>query len=242
MEVIIGTEQEIVQKAAQQCVKLLLNKPDAVLGGATGSTPIGLYAQLVKLHKEGVISFKDVKIFNLDEYVGLDELHEQSYHYFMKDKLFNHVDIDINNTYIPDGMDTSRAEAYDDAIKAAGGIDLQLLGIGLDGHIGFDEPGTPIDSITRVVELNESTRKANARFFKSLDEVPTHAVSMGIKTIMNARSILMMVIGKHKAEIAKAFIEGPVTEDVPASILQLHPDVTVYLDTEAASLLSGQSE
>jgi glucosamine-6-phosphate deaminase len=238
MKVIIGTEQEIVQKAAQQCVKLLLNKPNAVLGGATGSTPIGLYAQLVKLYREGVISFKDVKIFNLDEYVGLDESHEQSYHYFMKDKLFNHVDIDINNTHIPDGMDTSKAAAYDDAIKAAGGIDLQLLGIGLDGHIGFDEPGTPIDSITHVVELNESTRRMNSRFFNSLDDVPTHAVSMGIKTIMNARSILMMVIGKHKAEIAKAFIEGPVTVDVPASILQLHPDVTVYLDTEAASLLS----
>ena len=238
MKVIIGSEQEIAQKAAQQYVRLLQNKPNAVLGGATGSTPLGLYAELVRLNKEGVISFKDVKTFNLDEYVGLDGSHDQSYRYFMNTNLFNHIDIDINNTHVPDGIDTSKAAAYDDAIKAAGGIDLQILGIGVDGHIGFDEPGTPIDSITHVVELEQNTREVNSRFFKSIDEVPTHAVTMGIKTIMNARSIILMAIGSSKADIVKAFIEGPVTTEVPASILQLHPDVTIYLDPEAAAKLS----
>ncbi len=238
MKLIIGTEQQIAQKAARQCVKLLLNKPDAVLGAATGSTPLGLYAQLIKLYNEGLISFKEVKTFNLDEYVGLDGSHEQSYRYYMDNNLFKHIDIDMRNTHVPDGIDTSKAAAYEEAIRLAGGIDLQILGIGVDGHIGFDEPGTPIDSVTHIVELDESTRKINSRFFNSIEEVPTHAVSMGIKTIMNARSILLIAMGKNKAEIVKTFIEGPVTRDVPASILQLHPDVTVYLDMEAASLLS----
>ncbi len=237
MKVIIGSESEIAKKAAAQYVKLLVNKPGAVLGGATGSTPLGLYAQLVKLNKEGVISFKDVKTFNLDEYVGLDGSHDQSYRYFMNTNLFDHIDIDPANTHVPDGINTEKAAEYDGMIEAAGGIDLQILGIGVDGHIGFDEPGTPIDSITHVVELEQNTREVNSRFFRSIDEVPTHAVTMGIKTIMNARSIILMAIGKSKAEIVKKMIQGPVTTDVPASILQLHPDVTVYLDDEAAALL-----
>ncbi len=238
MKIIIGSEQEIAKKAAQQYVDLLAKKPDAVLGGATGSTPLGLYAELVKLNKEGVISFKDVKTFNLDEYVGLDGSHDQSYRYFMNKNLFEQVDIDLANTHVPSGIDTENCAAYDDEIKAAGGVDLQLLGIGVDGHIGFNEPGTPWDSITHVVELEQNTREVNSRFFEKLEDVPTHAVTMGIKTVMNARAIILMAIGKSKAEIVKAFIEGPVTEAVPASILQLHPFVTVYLDEEAAALLS----
>ncbi len=238
MKIIIGSEQEIAKKAAQQYVDLLAKKPDAVLGGATGSTPLGLYAELVKLNKEGVISFKNVKTFNLDEYVGLDGNHDQSYRYFMNKNLFEQVDIDLANTHVPSGIDTENCAAYDDEIKAAGGVDLQLLGIGVDGHIGFNEPGTPWDSITHVVELEQNTREVNSRFFEKLEDVPTHAVTMGIKTVMNARAIILMAIGKSKAEIVKAFIEGPVTEAVPASILQLHPFVTVYLDEEAAALLS----
>ncbi|MDO5331257.1 MAG: glucosamine-6-phosphate deaminase [Bacillota bacterium] len=237
MKVVIGTEQEIAEKAAQQYVELLKKKPNAVLGGATGSTPVGLYKELARLNKEGVITFKDVKTFNLDEYVGLDGSHDQSYRYFMNENLFKHIDIDINNTHVPDGINTAIAAEYDKAIEAAGGVDLQVLGIGVDGHIGFDEPGTPLDSITHVVELEQNTREVNSRFFNSIDEVPTHAVTMGIKTIMHARSIILLAIGKSKAEIIKKTLEGPITTDVPASILQLHPDVTFYLDHEAAALL-----
>lgn len=237
MKVVIGTEQEIAEKAAKQYVALLDKKPNAVLGGATGSTPLGLYHELARLCKEGIITFKDVKTFNLDEYVGLDGTHDQSYRYFMNENLFKNIDIDINNTHVPDGINTEKAADYDKQIEAAGGIDLQVLGIGVDGHIGFDEPGTPLDSITHVVELEQNTREVNSRFFKSIDEVPTHAVTMGIKTIMRSRSIILLAIGKAKAEIIKKAIEGPITTEVPASILQLHPDVTFYLDYEAASLL-----
>ena len=237
MKIFIDTEENIAKMAAQRYVELLKRKPNAVLGGATGSTPLGLYAELARLCKAGEISFKDVKTFNLDEYVGLDGSHDQSYRYFMNHNLFEHIDIDINNTHVPDGIDTSKAAAYDDEIKAAGGIDLQILGIGVDGHIGFDEPGTPWDSTTHVVKLEENTREVNSRFFNSLDEVPTHAVTMGIKTVMNARSIILMAIGKSKAEIIAKAINGPITTDVPASILQLHPDVEFYLDPEAAALL-----
>ena len=237
MRIIVDTEENIAKMAAQRYVELLKRKPNAVLGGATGSTPLGLYAELARLCKAGEITFKDVTTFNLDEYVGLDGSHDQSYRYFMNHNLFEKVDIDLANTHVPDGIDTSKAAEYDDAINAAGGIDLQILGIGVDGHIGFDEPGTPWDSTTHVVKLEENTREVNSRFFNSLDEVPTHAVTMGIKTVMNARSIILMAIGKSKAEIIAKAINGPITTDVPASILQLHPDVEFYLDPEAAALL-----
>ena len=230
MKVIIDSEKNIAKQAAQRYVELLKEKPDAILGGATGSTPLGLYAELTRLYQTGEISFAKAKSFNLDEYVGLDGSHDQSYRYFMNENLFKHIDIDINNTRVPDGIDTSAAAAYYAEIEKAGGIDLQLQGIGVDGHIGFNEPGTPWDSITHVVELHPSTREVNARFFNSIDEVPTHAVTMGIKTVMNARSIILMAIGKSKAEIVKAMLQGPVTTDVPASILQLHPFVDLFIE------------
>ena len=237
MKIIIDNEENIARRAARRYVELLREKPDAILGGATGSTPLGLYAELARLCKAGEISFARARSFNLDEYVGLDGSHDQSYRYFMNENLFKHIDIDLANTRVPDGINTAIAAEYDREIEAAGGIDLQLLGIGVDGHIGFNEPGAPWDSVTHVVELTENTREVNSRFFASLDEVPTHAVTMGIKTVMNARSIILMAIGKSKAEIVRAFIQGPVTTEVPASILQLHPDVEVYLDPEAAALL-----
>jgi len=239
MKVIVDTQERIAQLAAESYVKLLNDKPDAILGYATGSTPLGLYARLAQLCKEGKISFKNAKTFNLDEYVGLDGTHDQSYRYFMDTNLFDNIDIDKNNTHVPSGIDIDdkKAAEYDVAIEKAGGIDLQLLGIGNNGHIGFNEPGTPIDSVTHIVELTESTRQANARFFEDISMVPTHAVSMGIKTVMNARKIIMIALGKNKAPIVKEMLQGPVTVDVPASILQLHPDVEVYLDEEAASLL-----
>ena len=237
MKVIIDTAENIAALAAQQYVDLLTRKPNAILGGATGSTPLGLYAELVRLNKEGKISFKDASSFNLDEYVGLDGTHDQSYRYFMDHNLFDHIDIDKSRTRVPSGIDTSDPAAYDKEITAAGGVDLQLLGIGNNGHIGFNEPGTPFGSLTHIVELTESTREANKRFFASIDEVPTHAVTMGVKTVMQARSIILMAIGPAKAPIMKEMLQGPVTEKVPASVLQLHPDVTVYMDYEAAKLL-----
>ena len=237
MKVISDSAENIAAMAAQQYVNLLKRKPNAILGGATGSTPLGLYAELVRLNKAGEISFKDASSFNLDEYVGLDGSHDQSYRYFMDHNLFDHIDIDKSRTRVPSGIDTSDPAAYDKEIAAAGGVDLQLLGIGNNGHIGFNEPGTPFGSLTHIVELTESTREANKRFFASIDEVPTHAVTMGVKTVMQARSIILMAIGPAKAPIMKAMLQGPVTENVPASVLQLHPDVTVYMDYEAAKLL-----
>ena len=237
MKVVIDSAENIAAMAAQQYVELLKRKPNAILGGATGSTPLGLYAELVRLNKAGEISFKDASSFNLDEYVGLDGTHDQSYRYFMDHNLFDHIDIDKARTRVPSGIDTSDPAAYDKEIAAAGGVDLQLLGIGNNGHIGFNEPGTPFGSLTHIVELTESTREANKRFFASLDEVPTHAVTMGVKTVMQARSIILMAIGPAKAPIMKEMLQGPVTEKVPASVLQLHPDVTVYMDFEAAKLL-----
>ena len=237
MKVIIDSAEKIAALAAQQYVDLLKRKPNAILGGATGSTPLGHYAELVRLNNAGEISFKDASSFNLDEYVGLDGTHDQSYRYFMDHNLFDHIDIDKSRTRVPSGIDVSDPSAYDKEIAAAGGVDLQLLGIGNNGHIGFNEPGTPFGSLTHVVELTESTREANKRFFKSIDEVPTHAVTMGVKTVMQARSIILMAIGPAKAPIMKEMLQGPVTEKVPASVLQLHPDVTVYMDFEAAKLL-----
>ena len=237
MKVIIDSAENIAAMAAQQYVSLLKRKPNAILGGATGSTPLGLYAELVRLNKAGEISFKEASSFNLDEYVGLDGAHDQSYRYFMDHNLFDHIDIDKSRTRVPSGIDISDPAAYDKEIQAAGGVDLQLLGIGNNGHIGFNEPGTPFGSLTHIVELTESTREANKRFFASIDEVPTHAVTMGIKTVMQARSIILMAIGSAKAPIMKEMLQGPVTEKVPASVLQLHPDVTVYMDYEAAKLL-----
>lgn len=237
MKIIIGTEQEIAQKAAQRYVELLGKKPNAVLGYATGSTPLGLYAELVRLNKAGALDYKDVTTFNLDEYAGLDGTHDQSYRYFMNTNLFNHINIDIARTHVPSGLDIAAAADYDKQIEAAGGIDLQLLGIGNNGHIGFNEPNTPFGSRTHLVDLTESTREANKRFFASIDDVPTQAVTMGVRTVMNARAVILMAIGKGKAEIIRRTVLGPVTEKVPASVLQLHPDCEIYLDHEAASLL-----
>ena len=240
MKVIVGTKEEVVRKAAQRYVELLNRKPEAVLGLATGSTPLDLYAELARLCAEGKLSFAKAKSFNLDEYIGLEGTHDQSYRYFMDHNLFEHIDIRPENPHVPSGFvkDDAEAELYDAEIAAAGGVDLQLLGIGNNGHIGFNEPLTPFTSLTHIVKLTESTREANKRFFNSIDEVPTHAVTMGIHTVMLAKSIILMAFGTGKAEIIKATVEGRPTISVPASLLQLHEDVEVYLDHDAASLLS----
>ena len=239
MKIIIDSRENLAKKAADQYTALLENKPNAVLGLATGSTPLDLYGELRARHKAGTLSFKDATSFNLDEYVGLAPTHDQSYRYFMQENLFSAMDLPEDRIHVPSGLDTSEAalKGYDEMIAAAGGVDLQLLGIGHNGHIGFNEPGTPFESLTHVVTLTEMTREANKRFFASIDEVPTHAATMGIRTVMNARAIILIALGEGKAEIIKKALTGPVTPEVPASVLQLHPDVTVYLDEEAASLL-----
>lgn len=239
MKPIVVSAEEAAVRAAELYRALLRRKPDAVLGLATGSTPLGLYAQLVALYRAGEISFAQATSFNLDEYVDLPPTHDQSYRYFMEKNLFSQIDLPQARIHVPSGLDVSEAAlaAYDEAIEAAGSIDLQLLGLGGNGHIGFNEPGTPFALGTHVVALTERTRRDNARFFASLDEVPTHAATMGVRTVMHARAILLLAFGRAKAEALAAALTGPVTPDVPASVLQLHPDVTVFCDKEAAALL-----
>jgi glucosamine-6-phosphate deaminase len=217
-----------------------MQKPNCVLGLATGSTPVGAYEQLVEWYKQGDLSFKEVSSVNLDEYLGLTGDHPQSYRYFMNENLFNHVSIDPANTMVPNGLvedADAMCAAYEAAIEAMGGIDIQLLGIGHDGHIGFNEPCDHFPAATHEVELEEITRQANKRFFNSIDEVPTAAYTMGCGTVMAARKVLLIATGKDKAEIVKQSFFGPVTPMVPASILQFHPDVTVIVDEAAASLI-----
>lgn len=239
MNIHICPREEAAKLAAARYKVLLNDKPNAVLGFATGSTPLPLYTELVRLCQRGEVTFSKATTFNLDEYVGLEAGNPQSYRYFMNHNLFEKIDIPLKNTHVPSGTNCSEenAAAYDGAIHAAGGIDYQLLGLGHNGHIGFNEPGTPFGSITHRVTLSRSTREANARFFRTVEDVPKEAVSMGIKTVMNARAILLFAQGEDKAQIVREAFYGPVTEQVPASVLQLHPFVELFLDPEAARLL-----
>ena len=221
---------ELSRKAANLISAQVLSKPDSVLGLATGSTPIGTYKQLIEWYEKGDLDFSEVKSINLDEYVGLTGDHDQSYRYFMNTNLFNHVNIDKAKTNVPSGVAEdleAECERYDALIESMGGIDLQLLGIGHNGHIGFNEPADSFVVPTHVVELGETTINANARFFSSADEVPKKAVTMGIKAIMQAKKVLLIANGKDKKEIVEKALYGPVTPEVPASILQFHPDLTV---------------
>ena len=235
MRLIFDTPENIALRAAKRYSDLLAAKPNAVLGFATGSTPLGLYKQLIELYRNKEISFKEATTFNLDEYAGIGREHPQSYYRFMMEHLFSHIDLDPSRIHLPSGTDVSDAamHGYEDAIKSSGGIDLQLLGIGNNGHIGFNEPGTPFASQTHLVTLSDSTRIANARFFETMDKVPTRAVTMGIRTVMNARSIIMIALGKSKAAAVHSALFGEVTPACPASVLQLHPNVEVYLDMAA---------
>ena len=226
------------RRAANVLAAQVTMKPNCVLGLATGSTPIGVYQQLIAWHNEGNLSFAETKSVNLDEYHGLPTTHEQSYRYFMTDNLFSHVDIKMENTHVPNGLaDAAAAEClrYDSLMEELGGVDIQLLGMGHNGHIGFNEPSDVFELGTHLVDLAESTIDANTRFFANRDEVPRHALTMGIKNIMTARKILVVVSGEDKADIVCRAFTGPVTPAVPASILQLHPDVTIVGDKAALS-------
>ena len=240
MKVIVTENyEEMSKKAAQVVIEIVKNNPSAVLGFATGSSPIGLYQNMIKDHKENGTSYKNVTSVNLDEYVGLKADHDQSYAYFMRTNLFDSLDIDLKNTNLPCGSAKDLKAECDryNALLDANQQDIQVLGIGSNGHIGFNEPGTPFDSVTHVVDLTESTIKDNSRLFNSIDDVPRQALSMGIKNIMNAKAIVMVVSGKNKAEALRGMVKGEITTAVPASILQLHPFVTVVCDKDAASLL-----
>ena len=238
--VIVRDYDQMSRKAACILAAQLIQRPESVLGLATGDTPRGLYRELIHLHGEGEIDFSRASSFNLDEYVGLGADNPQSYHYFMRDQLFNHVNINAGRTHIPDGT-ASDIEAeclhYEETILGAGGIDIQILGLGRDGHIGFNEPGRELNARTHHAHLNDSTIEANARFFANREEVPTSAITMGIGTIMAARRILLLASGPSKAEPVRGMVRGPITPELPASVLQLHPDAIVILDEAAAALL-----
>jgi glucosamine-6-phosphate deaminase len=241
MRIIVAANyDEMSKKAADMVASQIILKPESVVGLATGGTPIGFYKEVIKIYRDGKFSFKNVKTFNLDEYYGLDKSNEQSYHYYMMNNLFNHVDINLENINIPSGIAESievECESYERKIKSAGGIDIQVLGIGTNGHIGFNEPDIKFEARTHLVNLDEETIEANSRYFNSIEEVPKSAISMGIKTIMHARKIILLASGSEKAKVIERMINGHITPDLPASILQLHPDVTLILDKDAATEL-----
>lgn len=241
MEVIITkTADEMSALAADMIERQLMSKPNSVLGLATGSTPLGLYKELVRRHREQGLDFSKVVTFNLDEYLGLPPSHPQSYRYFMDENLFKHINIPPGSIHVPYGHADSVLDFcnwYEEEIKRRGGIDIQILGIGGDGHIAFNEPGSSLGSRTRLKTLTEQTIRDNARFFSSMDEVPRFAITMGVGTILEARKIILLAIGAAKAEIIAQAIEGPITSQVTASALQLHRDVVVLVDQAAGSKL-----
>lgn len=231
---------DMSRKAANIIFAQIILTPDSVLGLATGSTPLGVYRQLIESYDKGDLDFAATRTVNLDEYVGLSADNTQSYRYYMNINLFNKINIDPLNTYLPDGLASdlqAECSRYDQIISRLGGIDLQLLGIGHDGHIGFNQPGQEFDKMTHVVNLSQLTIKANSRFFESQADVPRQAVTMGIKSIMQARKILVVVSGADKAEILAKVIQGPITPEIPGSIIQLHPDATVIADADARKYL-----
>lgn len=230
--------KDMSRKAANIISAQIIMKPDCVLGLATGSTPIGMYDQLVEWYKKGDLDFSEVRSVNLDEYKGLSKENDQSYYYFMHKHLFDRVNIPLDHTNLPNGLepDTKKeCQRYEELIHSLGGVDLQLLGMGHNGHIGFNEPGAAFEKETHCVKLAQRTIEANKRFFTSAEDVPKEAYTMGIKTIMQARKILVVVSGKDKASMVKKAFFGPVTPDVPASILQMHNDVSLVADEEALS-------
>lgn len=226
----VETYEKMSRQAANIISAQVIIKPESVLGLATGSTPLGTYKQLINWYNKGDIDFSSVTTVNLDEYVGLDAENEQSYRYFMNHNFFDRINISINNTFVPNGCAADLAgegRRYDEHIAELGGIDLQLLGIGLDGHIGFNEPDKYFVKSTHVVNLHESTIKANSRFFANEEDVPKRAITMGMVSIMQAKKILLIANGKAKREILEKAFYGPITPEIPASVLQLHPDITV---------------
>ncbi|WP_294188585.1 glucosamine-6-phosphate deaminase [uncultured Clostridium sp.] len=241
MKVIVTKNYDELSKvAANEMASVVKNNPKAILGLATGGSPIGMYKELIKMNKEGEIDFSKVTTVNLDEYVGLSGDHPQSYRYFMNENLFNHINIDKKNTYVPNGLAKNIEEEcknYDNKIENLGGTDVQLLGIGNNGHIAFNEPDEDLVSGTHLTNLTQDTIQANARFFDSIDEVPKTALTMGLGGIMKSKKIIVIASGESKAEAVKAMVNGKISTKMPASMLQMHRDVVVIVDEAAAKLL-----
>lgn len=241
MKIIITKNYEELSKvAANEMAETIKSNPKAILGLATGGSPIGMYKELIRMNKEGEIDFSTITTVNLDEYIGLSGEHTQSYRYFMNDNLFNHINIDKKNTYVPNGLAENVEEEcknYDAKIADLGGTDVQLLGIGNNGHIAFNEPNQELVAGTHLTGLTEDTIKANARFFDSIDEVPKTALTMGLGGIMKSKKIIVIASGEGKAEAVKAMVNGKISTNMPASMLQMHRDVVVIIDEAAAKLL-----
>ena len=241
MRIVIAKDyEEMSRRAAKIVAGQIFLKPNSVIGLATGSTPLLMYKELIGIHHSDGLDFSEVTTFNLDEYIGLSAGNINSYHYYMNDNLFNHINIRKENIFIPNGMTSDierECREFEGHIREKGGIDLQVLGIGNNGHIGFNEPDIKFEATTHQVKLDEETIQANARFFETIEEVPKYAISMGIKTIMHARKILLLANGHGKAEALSKALYGGITPEIPASILQLHLDVTVVVDEECARLL-----
>lgn len=239
--IVVENYEAMSRKAANMVAAQILLKPESVLGLATGSTPLMTYQFLIKLYKDETINLEGIKTFNLDEYVGIPLQNENSYHYYMEDNFFRHVNIKPENIHIPDGNASDlekECSLYEKKIKQCGGIDFQVLGIGNNGHIGFNEPDLKFEGVTHRIDLDDETIKANSRFFESEEQVPKMALTMGVRTIMNSRKVILLANGANKAETIYKAIYGKIDPHLPASILQLHPDVTFILDREAASRLN----
>lgn len=239
--IVVENYEEMSKKAALMIASQLYLNPKSVLGLATGSTPVGMYEELIRLYESGEIDFSQAMSFNLDEYYGISKDKKQSYHSFMKETFFDHINIPEDKRFIPDGLAEdveTECRNYDKSIIEMGGIDIQVLGIGVNGHIGFNEPNINFEAKTHLVNLDEQTIKDNARFFDSIDQVPRQAISMGMKTIMQSKKIVLLASGKNKADAIQKTIEGKITSDLPASLLQIHKDVVIIVDKEAGQKLS----
>lgn len=233
--------EEMSKLAAKMVISTIKNNPKLTLGLATGSTPINLYKEMIQDHQKNGTSYRNIHTVNLDEYIGLSKVHPSSYYFFMKSQLFDHIDIPAENINIPSGTAENleeECEQYEQIIRQLGGIDLQILGIGPNGHIAFNEPGTSFESRTHIVSLTESTIQANSRFFESIDQVPTKAISMGLKTIFESKEIILLASGASKATAMRDLINGPVNEQFPASILKNHPNATIIADHDALQLVT----
>ena len=239
--IVVNNYEELSKVAAKEFSKVIKEKENAVLGLATGGTPVGMYKELIKMYEKKELNFSKITTVNLDEYIGLNPEHNQSYRYFMNNNLFNHINIDKSNTFVPNGLAEdleAQCKEYDQKIAELGGIDIQLLGVGNNGHIAFNEPNNELSSGTHIISLTDNTIEANARFFDNIDDVPRKAITMGVGGIMKAKKIILIASGESKAEAIKGIFSGKITTANPATMLQMHRDVTVIVDEAAAKLIN----
>lgn len=239
--IVVNNYEELSKVAAKEFSKVIKEKENAVLGLATGGSPVGMYKELIKMYEKKELNFSKITTVNLDEYIGLNPEHNQSYRYFMNNNLFNHINIDKSNTFVPNGLAEdleAQCKEYDQKISELGGIDIQLLGVGNNGHIAFNEPNSELSSGTHIISLTDNTIEANARFFDNIDDVPRKAITMGVGGIMKAKKIILIASGESKAEAIKGIFSGKITTANPATMLQMHRDVTIIVDEAAAKLIN----